>query len=71
MLDGLQRLSRPMHTVPFLILLVAATLLARQNRTHIAEVTYLRAEIAFLRDQLPADKPLRFTDRWRKKLAGD
>ena len=58
-----------MDSLPFLIRLVAATLLARQNKTLIAEVTYLRAEIAYLRDQLPADKPLRFTDRWRKKLA--
>ena len=46
-----------MDSLPFLIRLVAATLLARQNKTLIAEVTYLRAEIAYLRDQLPADKP--------------
>ena len=69
MQDGRPSLPRLMHTIPFLIRLVAATLLARQNKSLNAEVTYLRAELAYLRDQLPADKPLRFTDRWRKKLA--
>jgi len=48
---------------------VAATILAKQNHTLSAEVTNLRAEIAYLRDQLPKDKPLRFTHRWRKRLA--
>ena len=35
---------------------------ARQNKTLIAEVAYLR-------DQLPSGTALHFTDRWRKRLA--
>ena len=58
-----------MQSLPFLVRLVAATILAKQNHVLIAEVTYLRAEIAYFRDQLPKDKSLRFTDRWRKRLA--
>ena len=49
MQDGLPSLPRPMHSVPFLMRLVAATLLARQNKTLIAEVTYLRAQRRFLK----------------------
>lgn len=52
-----------MHSLPFLTRLVAATLLAKQNKTLIAEVTFLRAEVDFLRSQLSTIKPLRFTDR--------
>jgi len=58
-----------MDSLPFLTCLVAATILARQNKTLISEVTYLRAEIAYLRDQLPAGTTFHFTDRWRKRLA--
>lgn len=58
-----------MNSLPFLTRLIAATILSRQNKALIAEVAYLRAEIAFLHALLPADKPLRFTDRWRKRLA--
>jgi hypothetical protein len=57
--DGLPSLSHPMDSLPFLIRLVAATLLARQNRILIAEVTYLRAEIAYLRDQQILWPPVR------------
>ena len=58
-----------MHVLPFTVRLIAAAVLGRQNQTLIAEVTYLRAEIAYLHNQLTKDRPLRFTDRWRKKLA--
>ena len=58
-----------MTCIPFMIRLTAAAILGRQNLALISELAYLRAEIAYLRDQLPKDIPLRFTDRWRKKLA--
>ncbi len=58
-----------MSSLPFLTRLVVASILGTQNRALVAEVAYLRAEIAYLRAQLPRDKPLRFTDRWRKRLA--
>lgn len=58
-----------MNNMPFMVRLIAATILAKQNKALIAEVAYLRAEIAYLRDQLPKNKPLRFTNRWRKRLA--
>ncbi len=46
-----------------------ASILAKQNKTLIAEIAYLRAEIGFLHEQLPVDTTLHFTDRWRKRLA--
>ncbi len=58
-----------MNSLPFLTRLIAATVLAKQNKVLIAEVAYLRVEIDYLRALLPADKQLRFTDRWRKRLA--
>jgi putative transposase len=58
-----------MKMLPFSVRLIAAAILHKQNHLLIAEVAYLRAEIAYLRDQLPKDRPLRFTDRWRKRLA--
>ena len=58
-----------MNATPFLVRLVAATILARQNKALIAEIAYLKAEVEFLRSCIPADQPLRFTDRWRKRLA--
>ncbi len=58
-----------MSALPFLARLVAATILSRQNQALIAEVAYLRAEIAYLHAQIPEDQVLRFTDRWRKRLA--
>jgi transposase InsO family protein len=58
-----------MNSIPFLTRLIAATILARQNKALIAEVAYLRAEIAYLHEQIPKDKRLRFDDRWRKRLA--
>jgi transposase InsO family protein len=54
---------------PFLIRLVAATILARQYKALIAEVAYLRVEIEFLREQIPKEQTVRFTDHWRKRLA--
>ncbi|MBA3686438.1 MAG: helix-turn-helix domain-containing protein [Planctomycetes bacterium] len=58
-----------MNSLPFLTRLIAATILARQNKAMIAEISYLRAEIAYLHEQLPVGTHLRFTDRWRKRLA--
>lgn len=58
-----------MDSLPFLVRLIAATLLAEQNKALIAEVAYLRTEIDFLREQIPNDNALRFTDSWRKRLA--
>ena len=37
-----------MQSLPFLVRLVAATLLAKQNQALFAEVAYLRAENAYL-----------------------
>lgn len=66
---GLADLNRSMNSLPFLYRLVAATILARQNKVLMAEVAYLRAENGYLREQIPKDKCLRFDDRWRKRLA--
>ena len=58
-----------MDSLPFLVRLIAATLLAKQNKALIAEVAYLRTEIDLLHQQIPKGKALRFTDSWRKRLA--
>jgi transposase InsO family protein len=58
-----------MNSMPFLVRLIAATILARQNKALVAELAYQRVEIAFLKAQLPKNKPFRFTDAWRKRLA--
>ena len=58
-----------MDSLPFLVRLIAATLLAKQNKALIAEVAYLRTEIGLLHQQIPKNKTLRFTDSWRKRLA--
>ena len=58
-----------MDSLPFLVRLIAATLLAKQNKALIAEVAYLRTEIGLLHEQIPKKKALRFTDSWRKRLA--
>ena len=41
-----------MTSLPFLVRLIAATILAAQNKTLIAEIAYLRTEIGFLREQM-------------------
>ncbi len=58
-----------MDSLPFLVRLIAVTILAKQNKALIAEVAYLRTEIGYLREQILKDQSLRFTDAWRKKLA--
>ena len=58
-----------MTSLPFLVRLITATILAKQNKALIAEVAFLRTEIGFLREQIPREQTLRFTDAWRKKLA--
>jgi transposase InsO family protein len=58
-----------MHTTPFLVRLVAATLTARQNQQLRAEVVHLRAELALCREELGPDHRFRFTDAWRLRLA--
>ncbi len=58
-----------MNSLPFLIRLIAATVLARQNNCLIAEVAYLRLEISYLREQIPKGHRFRFTDRWRMRFA--
>jgi transposase len=55
--------------LPWFVRLTIAAILGRQNQALLAEIAYLRTELAFIRDQLPAGKPLRFTDPWRKRLA--
>jgi ABC-type thiamin/hydroxymethylpyrimidine transport system permease subunit len=54
--------SQIMHSLPFITRLIAATILARQNKALLAEVVYLRAEIAFLHSQGPKGKKLVFSD---------
>jgi transposase InsO family protein len=58
-----------MNSLPFLTRLIAATILARQNKALIAEIAYLRTEIAVLHEQLPPGTRLHLTDRWRARLA--
>ncbi len=58
-----------MTSLPFLVRLIAATILAQKNKSLIAEVAFLHTEIGFLREQIPKEQALRFTDAWRKKLA--
>jgi transposase InsO family protein len=62
-------LRRPMTSLPFLMRLIAATILARQNKALMAEVAYLRSEIAYLHEQLPAGHRFVFTDIWRLRFA--
>ncbi len=57
------------NNLPFLTRLVAATITAKQNQMLIAEVAYLRTEIAYYREQLPPDTRFRFTDVWRLRFA--
>jgi hypothetical protein len=58
-----------MNSLPFLTRLIAATILTRQNKTLIAEIVYLRTEIAYLHERIPAGSARHFTDRWREQLA--
>lgn len=58
-----------MNSAPFLIRLVAATLMAKQNQQLLAEVIYLRNEVALCREELGSDQQFRFTDAWRLRLA--
>jgi transposase InsO family protein len=58
-----------MNSLPFLTRLIAATILARQNKFLIAENAYLRTEIAYYREQAPPERRNRFTDAWRKRFA--
>ena len=62
-------LRRPRTSLPFLVRLIAATILATQNKALIAEVAFLRTKIGFLREQIPKERTLWFTVAWRKKLA--
>jgi len=58
-----------MNSLPFLTRLIAATILARQNKRLIAEVAYLRLEIGYLREQIPKGHRFSFTDRRRMRFA--
>ena len=58
-----------MNSLPFLTRLIAATIIARQNKMLIAELAYERAEKAYLREQLAEGNTLHFTDAWRRRLA--
>jgi transposase InsO family protein len=58
-----------MNSLPFLTRLIAATLIAQQNKALITEVAYLRTEIAYYREQLPPGTVFRFTDHWRRLFA--
>jgi putative transposase len=53
----------------FLTCLVAATLIAQQNKLLMAELTLVKAERDFYRDKIPAGTPLHFTDAWRLRFA--
>lgn len=57
-----------MHS-PFLVRLIAATILARQNKCLTAELGLVRTENAYLRSQLPEGHRFAFTDVWRKRFA--
>jgi hypothetical protein len=52
-----------MNSLAILTRLIAATILARQNKALIAGVAYLRTENTYLREQIPKDKRQRFDDR--------
>ena len=58
-----------MNSLPFLTRLIAATILAKQNKMLIAEVALLRTENAYLRERLPEGHRFTFTDVWRKRFA--
>ena len=58
-----------MNSTPFLIRLVAATITGRQNQCLLAELAYLRNELAITREHLPQGTIIRFTDAWRIRLA--
>jgi putative transposase len=58
-----------MNDIPFLVRLIAATVLAKQNKFLMAEIGFHRVEIARLHEELPKGHKLRFTDAWRKRLA--
>ena len=60
-----------MNSLPFLTRLVAATITTQQNRVLLAEVAYLRTEVAYYREQLPPGTILRYTDTWRLRFARD
>jgi len=55
--------------MPFWLRLVAATVLAQQNRELLAEISYLRAEVDYYRAMMMPGKRRRFTDEWRRRLA--
>ncbi|MBA2480021.1 MAG: helix-turn-helix domain-containing protein, partial [Planctomycetes bacterium] len=57
------------NNLVFLTRLIAATIIARQNRFLIAENAYLRTEIAYYRERIPEGTSLRLTDAWRKRFA--
>ncbi len=57
-----------MRKIPFTIRLLLATLLARQNLELLAEITYLRAEVDYYRDQAPPGRR-RFNAEWRRRFA--
>jgi len=57
-----------MNDLPFLIRLVAATIVARQNQMLVAENALKSVELAKWRDDFPNHR-FRFTDEWRAKLA--
>ncbi len=62
-------LANHMTSLPFLTRLIAATLIAKQNKLLIAEVAYLRLEVARYREELGPEHRLRFTDAWRLRFA--
>lgn len=63
-------LHRPMRNdAIFLLRLIAATLIARQNQVLMAEVVLVRTDRDFYRDKIPPGTPLHFTDEWRLRYA--
>ena len=65
---GRLKLGAPHDEAPFQIRLVAATLVTRQNKAFIADVDYLRTEIADLRATQPPGHLCVFTDAWRLRF---
>ena len=53
----------------FLIRLIAATLIARQNKMLLADIIAIKTDRDFYREQLPPGTVIHFTDAWRIRYA--
>lgn len=60
--------NESLRHLPMIFRLIAATILADQNRHLLAEITYLRAEVDYYRSIVPTGRR-KFTVEWRKRLS--